>query len=121
MSQAQILGDDDEPDIRQLVQEILEYEGYSVQIAKDGESARHFYSHQKPDLVLLDIWMTDIDGISLMREWTSSVKIESLVVIMWGHGTLETAVEETRLGVLVFVHKQLSLAKLLATVQKALE
>ena len=67
MSQAQILVVDDEPDIRQLVQEILEDEGYSVQIAKDGESARHFYSQQKPDLVLLDIWMPDIDGISLLR------------------------------------------------------
>ena len=121
MSQAQILVVDDEPDIRQLVQEILEDEGYSVQIAKDGESARLIYSQQKPDLVLLDIWMPDIDGISLLKEWSAAGNLESQVVIMSGHGTLETAVEATRLGAFDFVQKPLSLAKLLATVRKALE
>ena len=121
MSQAQILVVDDEPDIRQLVQEILEDEGYSVQVAKDGESARLIYTQQKPDLVLLDIWMPDIDGISLLKEWASSGNLESQVVIMSGHGTLETAVEATRLGAFDFVQKPLSLAKLLATVRKALE
>ena len=121
MSQAQILVVDDEPDIRQLVQEILEDEGYAVQVAKDGESARLVYTQQKPDLVLLDIWMPDIDGISLLKEWASSGNLESQVVIMSGHGTLETAVEATRLGAFDFVQKPLSLAKLLATVRKALE
>jgi len=121
MSQAQILVVDDEPDIRQLVQEILEDEGYSVQIAKDGETARLIYSQQKPDLVLLDIWMPDIDGISLLKEWSAAGNLESQVVIMSGHGTLETAVEATRLGAFDFVQKPLSLAKLLATVRKALE
>ncbi len=121
MSQAQILVVDDEPDIRQLVQEILEDEGYSVQVAKDGESARLVYAQQKPDLVLLDIWMPDIDGISLLKEWASSGNLESQVVVMSGHGTLETAVEATRLGAFDFVQKPLSLAKLLATVRKALE
>ena len=121
MSHAQILVVDDEPDIRQLVQEILEDEGYSVQVAKDGESARLAYAHQKPDLVLLDIWMPDIDGISLLKEWSTSGALESQVVIMSGHGTLETAVEATRLGAFDFVQKPLSLAKLLATVRKALE
>jgi len=121
MSQAQILVVDDEPDIRQLVQEILEDEGYSVQVAKDGENARLVYSQQKPDLVLLDIWMPDIDGISLLKEWSSAGNLESQVVIMSGHGTLETAVEATRLGAFDFVQKPLSLAKLLATVRKALE
>ena len=121
MSQAQILVVDDEPDIRQLVQEILEDEGYSVQVAKDGESARVLYAQQKPDLVLLDIWMPDIDGISLLKEWSSSGSLESQVVIISGHGTLETAVEATRLGAFDFVQKPLSLAKLLATVRKALE
>ena len=121
MSQAQILVVDDEPDIRQLVQEILEDEGYSVQVAKDGESARLVYTRQKPDLVLLDIWMPDIDGISLLKEWASSGKLESQVVIMSGHGTLETAVEATRLGAFDFVQKPLSLAKLLATVRKSLD
>jgi DNA-binding NtrC family response regulator len=121
MSQSQILVVDDEPDIRQLVLEILEDEGYSVQVAKDGESARAVYAKQKPDLVLLDIWMPDIDGISLLREWSSAGALESQVVIMSGHGTLETAVEATRLGAFDFVQKPLSLAKLLATVRKALD
>ena len=121
MSQAQVLVVDDEPDIRQLVQEILEDEGYSVQVAKDGESARLTYAQQKPDLVLLDIWMPDIDGISLLKEWSAAGTLESQVVIMSGHGTLETAVEATRLGAFDFVQKPLSLAKLLATVRKALE
>ena len=121
MSQAQILVVDDEPDIRQLVQEILEDEGYSVQVAKDGESARLVYAQQKPDLVLLDIWMPDIDGISLLKEWSAAGSLESQVVIMSGHGTLETAVEATRLGAFDFVQKPLSLAKLLATVRKALD
>lgn len=121
MSQAQILVVDDEPDIRQLVQEILEDEGYSVQVAADGESARQVYAQQKPDLVLLDIWMPDIDGISLLKEWSSTGKLESQVVIMSGHGTLETAVEATRLGAFDFIQKPLSLAKLLATVRKALD
>jgi len=121
MSQAQILVVDDEPDIRQLVQEILEDEGYSVSIAKDGESARLIYAQQKPDLVLLDIWMPDIDGISLLKEWSSAGHLEAQVVIMSGHGTLETAVEATRLGAFDFVQKPLSLAKLLATVRKALD
>jgi two-component system nitrogen regulation response regulator NtrX len=121
MSQAQILVVDDEPDIRQLVKEILEDEAYSVQVAKDGESARLIYATQKPDLVLLDIWMPDIDGISLLKEWSIGGKPESQVVIMSGHGTLETAVEATRLGAFDFVQKPLSLAKLLATVRKALE
>jgi len=121
MSQAKILVVDDESDIRQLVQEILEDEGYSVQVAKDGENARLMYAQQKPDLVLLDIWMPDIDGISLLKEWSSSGNLESQVVIMSGHGTLETAVEATRLGAFDFVQKPLSLAKLLATVRKAIE
>ena len=121
MSQAQILVVDDEPDIRQLVKEILEDEAYSVQVAKDGESARQIYAKQRPDLVLLDIWMPDIDGISLLKEWSGNGQLESQVVIMSGHGTLETAVEATRLGAFDFVQKPLSLAKLLATVRKALE
>jgi DNA-binding NtrC family response regulator len=121
MSQTQILVVDDEPDIRQLVQEILQDEGYSVQVAADGESARLAYAQLKPDLVLLDIWMPDVDGITLLKEWSASGELESQVVIMSGHGTLETAVEATRLGAFDFIQKPLSLAKLLATVKKALE
>ena len=82
MPQAQILVVDDEPDIRQLVKEILEDEDYSVQVAKDGESARLMYAKQRPDLVLLDIWMPDIDGISLLKEWSTAGSLESQVVIM---------------------------------------
>ncbi len=121
MSQAQILVVDDEPDIRELVREILEDEGYPVQVAHDGESARLIYAQQKPDLVLLDIWMPDVDGITLLKEWSASGNLESQIVIMSGHGTLETAVEATRLGACDFVQKPLSLAKLLATVRKALD
>ena len=79
------------------------------------------YAQQKPDLVLLDIWMPDIDGISLLKEWSVTGSPDSEVVIMSGHGTLETAIEATRLGAFDFVQKPLSLAKLLATVRKALE
>jgi DNA-binding NtrC family response regulator len=121
MPNAQILVVDDEPDIRQLVQEILEDEGYIVRVAQDGEAARLVYAQQKPDLVLLDIWMPDTDGISLLKEWSASGGLDSQVVVMSGHGTLETAVEATRLGAFDFVQKPLSLAKLLATVRKALE
>jgi DNA-binding NtrC family response regulator len=121
MPQAQILVVDDEPDIRELVSEILADEGYTVSTAKDGESARLAYANDKPDLVLLDIWMPDIDGITLLKEWSAGGTLESPVVVMSGHGTLETAVEATRLGAHDFVQKPLSLAKLLATVKHALE
>ncbi len=121
MSQAQILVVDDEPDICQLVSEILEDEGYSVSTAEDGESARVAYADGHPDLVLLDIWMPDIDGISLLREWSANGSLACPVVMMSGHGTLETAVEATRLCAHDFVQKPLSLAKLLATVRQALE
>jgi len=121
MAQAQILVVDDEPDIRELVSEILVDEGYSVTSAKDGESARAAYTGSKPDLVLLDIWMPDIDGITLLKEWSSAGPLACPVVIMSGHGTLETAVEATRLGAHDFIQKPLSLAKLLATVKNALD
>ena len=121
MSQAQILVVDDERDIRELVKEILEDEGYSVQAVPDGESARVAFKNLKPDLVLLDIWMPDIDGITLLKEWSAGGSPECPVVIMSGHGTLETAVEATRHGAFDFVQKPLSLAKLLATVSQALE
>jgi DNA-binding NtrC family response regulator len=121
MPQAQILVVDDEPDIRQLVSEILADEGYSVSSAMDGESARVAYANEKPDLVLLDIWMPDIDGITLLKEWSSGGTLACPVVVMSGHGTLETAVEATRLGAHDFVQKPLSLAKLLATVKNALD
>ncbi len=120
MTQASILVVDDEQDIRALVCEILEDEGYQVRSAEDGESARQAFSAHAPDLVLLDIWMPDIDGISLLKEWSESGRLNCPVVMISGHGTLETAVEATRLGAHDFVQKPLSLAKLLATVKQAL-
>jgi DNA-binding NtrC family response regulator len=121
MPQAHILVVDDEPDIRELVGEILEDEGYSVTAAKDGETARAAFATGSPDLVLLDIWMPDIDGITLLREWSEAGELDCPVVVMSGHGTLETAVEATRLGAQDFVQKPISLAKLLATVRHALD
>jgi len=121
MSQAHILVVDDEPDIRDLVREILEDEGYRVSVAENGESARAAYSHGAPDLVLLDIWMPDIDGITLLREWSTGSGLDCPVVVMSGHGTVETAIEATRLGAHDFVQKPISLARLLAIVSQALE
>jgi DNA-binding NtrC family response regulator len=120
MAQAHILVVDDEEDIRVLVSEILEDEGYSVSTAEHGEAARLAFTRKTPDLVLLDIWMPDIDGISLLKEWSESGRLTCPVVMMTGHGTLETAVEATRLGAQDFVQKPLSLAKLLATVKSAI-
>lgn len=120
MAQAHILVVDDEQDIRVLVSEILEDEGYAVSTAEHGEAARAAFARRTPDLVLLDIWMPDIDGISLLKEWSESGRLSCPVVMMTGHGTLETAVEATRLGAQDFVQKPLSLAKLLATVKSAL-
>ena len=121
MSQAQILVVDDEPDIRELVREILEDEGYGVVVAEDGESARAAFARQTPNLVLLDIWMPDVDGITLLREWSSGGSLDCPIVVMSGHGTVETAIEATRLGAHDFVQKPISLARLLAIVSQALE
>jgi two-component system, NtrC family, nitrogen regulation response regulator NtrX len=120
MSTTRILVVDDESDIRELVREILSEEGYVVEVAADGAEARAACARQAPDLVLLDIWMPDTDGISLLREWQQS-QAGLPVVMMSGHGTVETAVEATRLGALDYIEKPLSLAKLLRTVQRALE
>lgn len=120
MTQAHILVVDDEPDIRQLVSEILEDEGYRVTVAEDGEAARTAFARQTPDLVLLDIWMPDVDGILLLKEWSAGAGLPCPVVVMSGHGSVETAVEATRLGAFDFVQKPISLAKLLAIVSQAL-
>ncbi|MGA9366026.1 MAG: sigma-54 dependent transcriptional regulator, partial [Steroidobacteraceae bacterium] len=121
MSAPHILVVDDEADIRGLLKEILSEEGYEVDVAANAAQARASRARQTPDLVLLDIWMPDVDGITLLREWSASVTDGCPVVMMSGHGTVETAVEATRLGAFDFVEKPLSLAKLLRTVERALD
>ena len=121
MTNARILVVDDENDIRELVREILSEEGYTVDTAGNAAEARAACAVQAPDLVLLDIWMPDTDGISLLREWQQTQALTAPVVMMSGHGTVETAVEATRLGAVDYVEKPLSLAKLLRTVQLALD
>jgi two-component system nitrogen regulation response regulator NtrX len=115
-----ILVIDDEPDICSTVRGILEDEGYVVSVAENGESAKNIIRSTSPDLILLDIWMPDIDGISLLKEFTNEIAINVPVIMMSGHGTIETAVEATRLGAKDFIEKPLSLAKLLHTVQNVL-
>ena len=121
MSATHILVVDDEPDIRGLVQEILEDEGYRVSGAESGAAARLALRERRPDLILLDIWMPDLDGISLLKEWAQDQGLPCPVIMMSGHGTVETAVEATRLGAYDFLEKPLSMAKLLLTVGRALE
>jgi DNA-binding NtrC family response regulator len=121
MSAARILVVDDENDIRTLLKEILSEEGYEVDVAANAGQARASRAKQEPDLVLLDIWMPDVDGITLLREWSAATTDGCPVVMMSGHGTVETAVEATRLGAFDFVEKPLSLAKLLRTVERALD
>jgi two-component system nitrogen regulation response regulator NtrX len=121
MNQAHILVVDDEPDIRELVRDILEDEGYKVTVAENGQTARKSFASHSPDLVLLDIWMPDVDGITLLKEWSSAGGLEIPVVVMSGHGSVETAIEATRLGAHDFVQKPISLARLLSIVSQALE
>ena len=121
MSNPHVLVVDDEADIRALIQDILVDEGYGVEVAANAEEARSARGRRKFDLVLLDIWMPDTDGITLLREWSEGGDLNCPVVIMSGHGSVDTAVEATRLGAFDFVEKPLSLAKLLRTVEGALE
>ena len=115
-----ILVVDDEPDIRELIQDILVDEGYKVSVAANGEEARTAFSTQEPGLTLLDIWMPDVDGISLLKEFKEQDS-HAPIVMMSGHGTIETAVEATRLGASDFIEKPLSMAKLLRGIELALE
>ncbi len=116
----QLLVVDDEPDIRRLVSEILEDEGYEVAMADNASTARDLKKSIKPDLILLDIWMPDTDGITLLKEWIAEDPNLCPVVMMSGHGSVETAVEATRLGAFDFLEKPLSMAKLLLIVERAL-
>jgi len=120
MSKRLVLVVDDEPDIRNLLQEILEDEGYDVSVAETASEARNAVREQSPDLVLLDIWMPDEDGVSLLKSWKQANELCFAVIMISGHGTVETAVEATRHGAVDFIEKPVSLAKLLLTVDKAL-
>jgi len=115
-----ILVVDDEPDIRFLLKDILEDEGYLVDVAEHAGAANEIRRVSSPDLILLDIWMPQVDGVTLLKQWKASGDDHCPVVMMSGHGTVETAVEATRYGAIDFVEKPLSTAKLLSTVKSAL-
>ena len=117
---AEILVVDDEPGIRELMREILEEEGYEVRMAENGTRARAALDDNVPDLILLDIWMPDVDGVTLLKEWRSQGRLTMPVVMMSGHGTVHTAVEATRLGAFDYLEKPISYKHLLETVKKAL-
>lgn len=118
---AHVLVIDDERDIRELVREILADEGYEVSVAEDAAQAREARRLRRPDLILMDVWLPDTDGLSLLREWSQQGGVDAPVIMISGHGTVETAVEATKLGAYDFVEKPLSLSKLLLVVQRALE
>ncbi len=116
-----ILVVDDEAGIRDLLQEILNDEGHQVRLAENAENARQACSLERPDLVLLDIWMPDTDGITLLKEGSASGQLTMPVVMMSGHGTIDTAVEATKIGAYDFLEKPIALQKLLYTVGRALK
>ncbi len=121
MASKQILVVDDEIGIRELLRDILQDEGYHVQLAENAASARAIRLHERPDVVLLDIWMPDCDGITLLKEWANHSLLTMPVVMMSGHGTIDTAVEATRIGAFDFLEKPIALQKLLKTVEAALK
>jgi len=118
---ASILVVDDEMGIRELLNEILSDEGHTVYSAESAVQARTIREQMRPDLVLLDIWMPETDGITLLKEWSKTGQLTMPVVMMSGHATIDTAVEATRIGALNFLEKPIALQKLLKTVNKALE
>jgi two-component system nitrogen regulation response regulator NtrX len=117
----EILIVDDEVGIRELLSEILQDEGYRVSLAENATQARVYRSRQQPSLVLLDIWMPDTDGVTLLREWAAAGLLTMPVVMMSGHGTIETAVEATKIGAYDYLEKPIGLQKLLGTVARALK
>lgn len=118
---ANILVVDDEMGIRELLNEILSDEGHVVYSAENAQQARTVRDQLQPDLVLLDIWMPDTDGVTLLKEWSKDNKLTMPVVMMSGHATIDTAVESTRIGACNFLEKPIALQKLLKTVNQALE
>jgi DNA-binding NtrC family response regulator len=117
---ATILVVDDELGIRALLSEILTDEGHTVELAENAAQARGVRERLKPDLVLLDIWMPDVDGISLLKEWGASGALAMPVIMMSGHGTIDTAVEATKFGAMAFLEKPITLQKLLRAVEQGL-
>src|SRR5258708_1785383 len=117
----EILIVDDEVGIRELLSEILQDEGDRVSVAENASAARAYRARQQPALVLLDIWMPDTDGVTLLREWAAAGQLTMPVVMMSGHGTIETAVEATKIGAFDFLEKPVGLQKLLGTVTRALK
>jgi DNA-binding NtrC family response regulator len=117
---ANILVVDDEMGIRELLSEILGDEGHVVTAAENAQQAREMRAAGKPDLVLLDIWMPDTDGVTLLKEWQRDGLLTMPVIMMSGHATIDTAVEATRIGALNFLEKPISLQKLLKAVQQGL-
>ena len=121
MASKHVLVVDDEIGIRELLRDILQDEGYRVDLAENAAAARAMRLHERPDVVLLDIWMPDCDGITLLKEWVNGGLLTMPVVMMSGHGTIDTAVEATRIGAFDFLEKPIALQKLLKTVATALK
>ncbi|MEY4764604.1 MAG: hypothetical protein RI907_1277 [Pseudomonadota bacterium] len=117
---ATILVVDDELGIRALLSEILSDEGHAVEVAENAAKARLLREQCKPDLVLLDIWMPDVDGVTLLKEWSASGQLTMPVIMMSGHGTIDTAVEATKFGAQSFLEKPITMQKLLRSVEQAL-
>jgi DNA-binding NtrC family response regulator len=117
---ATILVVDDELGIRALLSEILTDEGHSVDLAENAAQARAYRERVRPDLVLLDIWMPDVDGVTLLKEWSASAQLSMPVIMMSGHGTIDTAVEATKFGAVAFLEKPITLQKLLRAVEQSL-
>jgi DNA-binding NtrC family response regulator len=117
---ANILVVDDEPGIRELLSEILNDEGHNIELAENASQARAARALARPDLVLLDIWMPDTDGVTLLKEWSASGALTMPVIMMSGHATIDTAVEATRIGAQAFLEKPITLQKLLKAVEQGL-
>ena len=116
-----ILVVDDEVGIRELLSEILSDEGHVVHVAENAAAARRLRQQETPDLVLLDIWMPDTDGVTLLKEWAAAGALSMPVIMMSGHATIDTAVEATRFGALDFLEKPIALTRLLGAVKNGLE
>ena len=120
MTTKNVLVVDDEAGIRELLSEILFDEGYDVLLAENAEQARRHVEQHSPDIILLDIWMPDVDGLSLLKEWVDEGQLTAPVIMMSGHGTIETALEATRIGAADFLEKPIALKKLLSTIEGVL-